>query len=248
MGEQLLEKLIYSVWKRAGLGGDGFRDQLLADLAPALLAQGNVRALRIAVVDLAVEAATGKRMENCQPLPDGMVSIWVDNGAARTLLEESIAARVERFTAYLVTEAEPIVNTQHVCQPGERVYGFCQVVFLQRPPRLSEQEWLAIWLGSHTQVAIDTQATFAYRQNVVVRPLCDGVPAFDAIIEENFPPEAMTSEHAFYGVADGETLRAHVGAMMESCARFIDFDRIDVVPMSEYLLLPPVALRAGEYH
>jgi hypothetical protein len=231
-----LEKLIYPVWKRAGLEGDDFRDQLLRGLAPALLGRDNVRALRIAVVDRAVEEAVGKRMETCMPLPDGMLSIWLDNGGARTLIEESIAARVERFTGYLVTEAEPIVNTLHPAQAGERVYGFCQVVFLQRPPRLSEREWLAIWQGSHTRVAIDTQATFAYRQNVVVRSLCNGAQAFDAIIEENFPPEAMTSEHAFYGVADDKTLQVNVGAMMESCARFIDFDRINVVPMSEYLL------------
>ena len=38
------------------------------------------------------------------------------------------------------------------------------------------------------------------------------------------------------GYTDDETLQANVGAMMESCARFIDFDRIDIVPMSEYLL------------
>ena len=231
-----MEKLIYLVWKRTGLEGDDFRDQLLGGLAPALLGRDNVRALRIAVVDRAVEEAAGKRMETCQPLPDGMVSIWLDNGGARTLIEESIATRVERFTGYLVTEAEPIVNTLHPAQPRERVYGFCQVVFLQRPPRLSEREWLAIWLGSHTQVAIDTQATFAYRQNVVVRSLCDAAPVFDAVVEESFPPEAMTSDLAFYGVSDDDALQANVGAMMEGCARFIDFDRIDVVPMSEYVL------------
>ena len=58
------------------------------------------------------------------------------------------------------------------------------------------------------------------------------------MIEENFPPEAMASNHAFYAVEEGddEGLAAHSQAMIESCARFIDFDRIDVIPMSEYLL------------
>ena len=58
------------------------------------------------------------------------------------------------------------------------------------------------------------------------------------MIEENFPPEAMQSDHAFYGVGedDDEGLKANLGAMLESCSRFIDFDKIDVIPMSEYVL------------
>jgi hypothetical protein len=59
------------------------------------------------------------------------------------------------------------------------------------------------------------------------------------MIEENFPDQAMTSDHAFYGAPDDETLQANLTAMMESCARFIDFERIDVIPMSEYLLSKP---------
>ena len=60
--------------------------------------------------------------------------------------------------------------------------------------------------------------------------------AFDAVIEESFPPEAMTSEQAFFGVTDDQSLQENSTAMLASCARFIDFDRIDVVPMSEYVL------------
>ncbi len=73
-------------------------------------------------------------------------------------------------------------------------------MFLQRPRRLSEQQWLEVWQGSHTRVAIDTQSTFGYRQNVITRPMTYAAPPFDAIVEENFPQEAMTSQHAFYGV------------------------------------------------
>jgi hypothetical protein len=96
-----------------------------------------------------------------------------------------------------------------------------------------------VWQGSHTQVAIDTQATFGYRQNLVVRGIGEDTPAFDAIVEENFPPEAMTSDHAFYDTGGDEALLAErMTAMMESCARFIDFESIDVVPMSEYVVKP----------
>ena len=60
--------------------------------------------------------------------------------------------------------------------------------------------------------------------------------SLDAIVEENFPPEAMISDHAFYDAEDDIELAKRQERMMTSCARFIDFDRIDVVPMSEYLV------------
>lgn len=231
-----MEKLIYPVWAPDGLGQDDFRDQLLQSVATRLLAQDNVRALRIAVVDSAVQPASDKRLQTCQTLPDGMISIWVNSSYARTAIEDAIAQTVQRFTSYLVTEAEPVVNTLHPIRCGERVHGMCQVVFLQRPERLSEQQWLELWQGSHTRVAIDTQSTFCYRQNVISRSLFAGQSEFHAVIEENFPPEAMTSDLAFFGATDDQSLHENRNALMESCVRFIDFDKIDVVPMSEYVL------------
>jgi hypothetical protein len=51
----------------------------------------------------------------------------------------------------------------------------------------------------------------------------------------------MTSEYAFHGVEAGDeaALVNRRDELMASCARFIDFDRIDVVPMTEYLLQSP---------
>lgn len=234
--EHGMEKLIVPIWKAEGSSGDELRDKLLNEMAPALLAQDNVRALRFSVVDSAVAAAAGKRMETCQSLPDGMISMWLDNGGARSAQEEVIAGVVGRFSTYLVVEAEPIVNTEHRALLRERGHGFCQIVFLQRPDRLTEAEWLTIWQGSHTQVAIDTQSTFSYRQNVIVRSLSEDAIEFHAMIEENFPPDAMTSDQAFYGVTDDKSLKKNLNAMVNSCSRFIDFDKIDVIPMSEYVL------------
>ena len=52
-------------------------------------------------------------------------------------------------------------------------------------------------------------------------------------------PEAMTSDHAFYDTGGDESLlQARMKAMMDSCVNFIDFESIDVIPMSEYLLKP----------
>ena len=230
-----MEKILYPLWKSEHLEADEFRDRLLNTLAPAILELG-VRGLRLSVVDSDVAPAAALRMENASPVMDAMVSVWLDSAVYRAPVEELLAQHGSRLAGYLVTESEPIVNTAHPPQPGARTFGMAQVVFLQRPRRLREQQWLEIWLGSHTQVAIDTQSTFSYRQNVVVRPLTYAAPPFDAIIEENFPPQAMNSQHAFYAAEDDETLAANSRAMLESCSRFIDFDKIDVIPTSEYHL------------
>ena len=51
----------------------------------------------------------------------------------------------------------------------------------------------------------------------------------------------MTSDHAFYATGGDEAvLQRNMTAMIESCSRFIDFEQIDVIPMSEYLVKPLV--------
>jgi len=232
-----MEKLIYPIWGSAGTDTDDLRDTLLA-AGQALVCESGVRALRLAVADSDVAAGEHRRMAASQPLPHAVLSVWLDRAGDRALVESRLEGVVERWHCYLVTEAEPILNTLHPAASGERVHGMCHVVFLQRPPRLSEEQWLSTWLDSHTQVAIDTQSTFGYRQNVIVRGLSYAAPPLHAMIEENFPPEAISSNFAFYDVEEGdeEGMQANARAMMESVARFIDFDRIDVIPMSEYLL------------
>ena len=236
-----MEKLIYPLWKPERVDSDAFRDDLLLK-AQAWTALAGVRGLRVSVADTAVAAGEQRRMAAMKPLPDGLLSVWLDAAVAeRATIEAALDKVVSRFHCYLVTEAEPIRNSLHPAAPGERVHGMCHVVFLQRPPRLTEDEWLAIWQGSHTRVAIDTQSTFGYRQNVIVRGLSYAAPPLHAMIEENFPEQAMASHYAFYNVKEGddEGMAKNAGAMMESVSRFIDFDRIDVIPMSEYLFKSP---------
>jgi hypothetical protein len=137
-----------------------------------------------------------------------------------------------------VAEAEPLIPEQtHPCAAGERLYGMCHVVFLKKPAGQSREDWLAVWKDSHTQIAIDTQSTFGYRQNVIVRAMGDHTVPCDAIVEEHFPSQAMASDHAFYDAEGNDALlQERMTAMMESVGRFVDFEHLDVLPMSEYLI------------
>ncbi|WP_101760597.1 hypothetical protein [Oceanicoccus sp. KOV_DT_Chl] len=236
-----MEKLLYPVWKKESQSIAEFRQLLLGSVSEKLLASGVLK-LRWSIIDEDVEPAKGLRQQNIQPSMDAMLTLWLDSSVFRAEQETIIAAAVETFHGYLVTESESIVNTKHPAVEGQRTYGMNEVVFLQRPERLTYEQWLDIWHNSHTQIAIDTQSTFGYRQNVVTRKLTEAGPEIAAIIEENFPPEAMTSQHAFYdaytedGDEDDARKDANLKAMIDSVVRFIDFDKIDVMPTSEYLI------------
>lgn len=229
-----MEKMLYLVWKHEGEPEAGFRQGLLGPLASRIMDAG-ARRLRIAVADEGVAPAARLRLEATRPAATGLISIWADTAVRRRPFEEAIGSAVARMAGYLVTESEPIVNTEHAVADGQRTPGMCQVAILRKPPRLRYEHWLEIWLGSHTQIAIETQSTFGYRQNVIVRPLTYAAPAYDAIVEEHFPAEAMTDQSVFYdAVGDEAKRKANRKSMNDSIARFIDFDKIDVLPMSEY--------------
>jgi hypothetical protein len=231
-----MEKMLYVVWKHEGDSEKVFRQKLLEKVSPQLIDLG-ARRLRIGVVDEDVAPAASLRMETTKPPIAGLVSIWVDTSTRRLPFEEVLQGSVARLVGYLVTESEPIVNTKHVAADGQRTPGMYQVVLLRKPPRLSYDQWFEIWLGSHTQVAIDTQSTFGYRQNVIVRLLTHAAPPYDAVIEEYFPEAAMSDPAVFYNAVGDEAKRKrHEKAMLDSVMRFIDFDKIDRIPMSEYTL------------
>lgn len=228
-----MEKLMYvAVLPEPELAD--LRDRLHAQVLPALRAMQGVRSVMLGIADEHVAAAAGKRLATSLPAADAVLSLWVDTVADKAGWEAELKACGGTWHGYLVTESEPLRDDM-TPQPDGRVPGMLQTVLLQRPPRLSESQWLAVWQGSHTAVALRTQSTFAYRQNVVVRALTESAPPVNAIVEESFPAQAMTSDHAFYDAgADDGLLQQRVSEMMESCARFIDFDSISVAPLTEY--------------
>ena len=238
-----MEKVLYIVWRDPRDSAEDFGRRLRGELADRLLALG-ARGLQVNVADAAVEPAAGLRQCNTRPPIDGLIGVWLDSAVTmfRKPFDDAIEAAVGARAAYLVTESQPIRNTRFPPAAGERTAGFAQLAFLKRPPRLTPEAWLDVWHNHHTQVAIDTQDNFLYVQNVVVRPLTHAAPVYDAIVEECFPAAAMTDQQAFFdAVGDKAKFERNVQAMMDSCQRFIDFDKIDVIPTSQYV----VAVVAG---
>ncbi|WP_114955088.1 hypothetical protein [Sphingosinicella terrae] len=232
-----MEKVIYALWRDSRMDREEFSRGLREQVAPRLLALG-ARGLQINVSDAAVDRAAGLVWSATQPVIDGVVHLWVDSAidSFRKPFDEALRGVAWQIAAYLVTESWPVVNTRHPSEPGERTYGFSQVVFIVRPPRLDPDEWLETWHREQTGPAIECQNNFYYQANIVARPLTHAAPRYDAIVEECLPPEAMDDQNFFYD-SDGDPIRAEENKriLLENAQKMCDFDKLDVVVTSQYV-------------
>ncbi len=226
-----MEKLIYLLWKKPDLTN---WEQTLKTSGVAICKQSGATRLRLNLADDDVAAANTMRMTASPPLPDAILSFWLDSAGQRTSIESFLSNQSTQIAGYLVTESEPLPNTRYLADSGTRTHGMNHVVFLTIPETLTREQWLDLWLNHHTPIAIDTQETFGYRQNVIVRKLTPDAADLDAIVEENFEPEAMTDQNAFYKRSSKEELKKNQKLMFESCSRFIDFSQLGRLPSSEY--------------
>ncbi|KUI20949.1 hypothetical protein AU192_10785 [Mycobacterium lehmannii] len=169
----------------------------------------------------------------------GFVSLWTQQsyGDQVTAALARLRQEADDVAAYLVTESVPMAPPDTA--PGERTEGFANVALLRRPADLDEATWLTRWHIDHTPVAIETQSTFGYTQNAVVRALTPGAPPVSAIVEELFPSAALSDLHAFFGATDDDELRSRMERMVASTSAFGANRDVDTVPTSRYVYRTP---------
>lgn len=231
-----MEKIVYALWRKEGEVREEFNARLLASLPDALRAAG-ASGVRINLRDAAVDPAAGLIQQSQAAQQAAVVQFWLpsSNALFRGAADRAISACCHRFAAWLVCESTIIANTAHPPLAGRRTWGWSQASFITFRADISRDAALQHWHGHHMRVAIDTQANFEYVQNVIVRSLTEDAPIYDAFVEECFPPEAMTDPGAFFAaVGDASLLRSNLAAMMDSCRKFLDFTRNDIVPTSQF--------------
>ena len=232
-----MEKVILTL--RGAPGDEAWCTRLRTDVAQQVADTG-VAGLTVNVRDAAV-ADSLMTLTTLDPPVIGVVSIWTEQyyGNQIAAATEILAAQCDELAAYLVTESVPLTPPR--TPPGERTPGLANVALLRRPASMDEATWLSRWHRDHTQVAIDTQATFGYTQNTVVRALTAGAEPISAIVEELFPLAATTDLHAFFGAADDADLSDRMTRMMASTSAFGANENVDTVPSSRYVLRDPFA-------
>jgi hypothetical protein len=230
-----MEKVI-AVMMRADSNDDWCARQR-GPVADALLNLG-VPGLSVNVRDDAVRHSL-MTLTTLDPPVAAVVSLWTQQcygdqmAAALTLLE----AESEHLAAYLVTESVPLAAPP--TEPGCRTMGLANIALLRRPAGLDQATWLTRWQRDHTSVAIETQSTFGYTQNCVVRALTRDGPGIAGIVEELFPAEAITDLKAFFGASDDNDLQNRISQMVASTTAFGANENIDTVPTSRYVFKMP---------
>jgi len=230
-----MEKLVYIVWKPEDVTEGAFKTRLLQEVAPQLQADG-VRHLKISVVDETVAPGTKLRIGSMQPPKQGMVSFWLEQAQERGRYEAVIATAVSKLACYLVVESRPLVNTTHVAPLGERTPGFSTVTCIEPLAGLTHEQFIEKWWYTQRDVAIETQSTFSYVRNEIVRALSPDAPAWAAVVEEGFPIEALTDPMAFYDArGDKARFQANLNRMIAAVSSFLALDKVESHPMSEYV-------------
>ncbi|OBH17864.1 hypothetical protein EHH44_05975 [Mycolicibacter terrae] len=236
-----MEKVV--IIARTTDSSDEWCQRLRGPVADELLALG-LPGLAINVRDEPVRDAM-MTLTTLDPPAGAVVSLWTEQyyGKQARAAIGLIAAESDSAAAYLVTESTPMPPPD--AGNGARTPGLANVALLRRPADLDHETWLHRWHIDHTQVAIDTQATFGYTQNVVVRALTDDAPPIDGIVEELFPDAAVSDPYAFYGAADEADLTDRVGRMIASVSAFGAHQNIDTVPTSRYVFRSPFVTRTA---
>ncbi len=229
-----MEKLVYVGWKPVDAPIAEWRRMLLGATTAALLDAGACGVTMLLADDRVVP---GLRI--AQRDPTAVVSIWLSSAVRHAPLEAVLRNVMPRLAGWLALESVPLANTLHPTALGERIPGLYTVAFLEKPDALDYATWLDRWQGDHTAVAIATQRTFHYVQNVLVRALTADAPPWTAIVEEGFPAAAATDPMQFYAATSAEELIEQQRRMTASVARFIDFQRFETLPMSAYVMARP---------
>lgn len=206
---------------------DASETLLDAGLRTALAAAGAVR-LQVNLDDGPV--AGGLRLQAGSTAYRAVLSTWVDGDDAAAV---SVLDDLAPVGGWRVEERVP--TSPPVSPDGVRADALANVAFIRRPRATPYDAWIAHWHGPHTSVAIETQATFGYVQNVVVDAVVPGSAPVDGIVEELFSMDGLIDVHAFYGSGgDDAELTRRMTVLMESVAILGADHDLDLVPTSRY--------------
>ncbi len=231
-----MEKLVTLLWKPEAQSSQAFADLLLTKLAVEL--QAGSRGLKICVSDDDTAAGESLIMSTTKQPKAAMLSYWLDMSQQHEQMEKLLAPHCDALATFLVVESTPIINTKQQAALGKRTPGFAQITCVQARQDLAYEEFLRIWHYEHMACAIETQSTFQYIRNEIVRRLSGDIelPDWTAVVEEGFPVGALSNPQVFYDAeGDEKKFQANLNRMMTTVQKFLEMETIDVSAMSEYI-------------
>ena len=242
-----MEKLVYLLWNESGRADPALVGRLLGPIAETLLALEPAGLAMNIADDEAAAVSLPLPPPADDPAPFAEVTLWLTNHDDRGPYEQVLAPLGDRLAGYLVTESIPTdYGDNEWAQPrswpdGERSFGVVMLTLMEQPERMSADEWYTHWYGTQTPMSTEIQPRIRYVRNAVARPLTPDAPPYRGIVEEAWPSAETVNDPMKFYLADGDAdlLQERMGIMMTSVGAFLDFDRIRLAAMSEYLLKTP---------
>jgi len=237
-----MDKLIYLLWGPGGQDKKQRQHVLLREVAPRLLEAGVVK-LTMYIDD------PDSNVRSSAPFHPGEricaeVAIWLNDAGKRVPCEEILRTAGFRFAGYLVDESiytEYGGNRHSVPRnwpDGQRSPGVVAITLMERPKRLSHEEWIQRWHGRQSPVSETMQPRARYIRNVVIKTLTPDAPPYEGIVEEAWPSARhVTNPFLFYGAGRNPLkLVWNMVVMLRSVIHFLDLRRIRSTMASEYIL------------
>jgi len=237
-----MEKLIYLLWPPPGQDKKGRQQLMLGQVGPRLLQAGALK-LTLYVVD------EDSNVRSPAPFHPGEricaeVALWTSDAEKRAPFEDILRSAGFRFAGYLVDEC---VYTEYGGNrhsgarnwpDGQRSPGVVAVTLMERPRRLTREEWIKRWHGRQSPVSEAMQPRARYIRNVVVRAVTPDALPFEGIVEEAWPSARhVTNPFLFYGAGRNPLkLMWNMVVMLRSVTSFLDLHRIRTTMTSEYIV------------
>ena len=230
-----MEKIVIQIWKNHEIDDNDFKNFLVNEIPSNL--RSDLTSYQVNLPDKDVSKAAELVQSSYPPSPNAIVFLKVKSLFHVEQKLKVFELHAEKLFSFIVSESK-IIEVDESKNLNKRTEGFSQIVFLEKPDNVDRFDWFDHWTHHHTKIAIETQSNFIYVQNSVVRKLQKQAPNFIAIVEECFPSQAMSDQEEFYAATGDATLmKKNLEIMMDSCSKFIDFSKIEVIPTSRYLVI-----------
>lgn len=226
-----MEKLIYLSWKREGLTIDAYREHLLDEVAPRILAAGAV-ALNVSVADTQQAIPKPTLLMGEGATLSAAVALWMRSLDDRGPVEEALGEQASRLDGYLVTESVPQACLDRDWADGTPSPGVTHFTWFPKPERLSDEAFYHGWQVVHTPASAELHPLrWEYVRNAVARVLTPGSPPIRAMVAERFRDiQDYTDPSRLYG--SPEALKRTV----EELPLYGDMEAMHSTPLSEVVV------------
>ncbi|HOD15566.1 MAG TPA: hypothetical protein PK307_05345 [Spirochaetota bacterium] len=237
-----LFKVIYLLWAPRDQEKAKTRQLLLDDLATRCIGSGAVR-LTMDIADPESEMRSpAPKLYRGQPIC-ALINVWLEDMGQRRNIEDMLRYAGFKIAGYLVEESVYMdYGGNRHSKPrdwadGRRSPGVTAVTLMERPRRLSREEWIRRWHGTMSPVSEEIQPRTRYVRNLVIEAITPDALPFEGIVEECWPSKKhVSSPFLFYGAGSVIQLAKNMCRILKAVRSFLDIHRIRTTVMSEYLI------------